>query len=45
VGNSRVWCQAHTGALGQMNRKKGSVDRVLKDWMRMKEDVNSAIAK
>lgn len=38
VGNSRVWCQAHTGALGQMNRKKGGVDRVSQDWMRMKED-------
>ena len=45
VGNSRVWCQAHTGALGQRNRKKGSVDRVLKDWMRMKKDLTSTITK
>jgi uracil-DNA glycosylase len=44
VGSSRVWCQAHTGALGQMNRNKGGVDRVSQDWMRMKEDLNSTTA-
>lgn len=38
VGKSRVWCQAHTGALGQMNRNKGGVDRVSQDWLRMKTD-------
>jgi hypothetical protein len=38
VGDSRVWCQAHTGAWGQMNRNKGGVDRVSQDWMRMKEE-------
>jgi len=24
---SRIWCQAHTGALGQNNRNRGGVDR------------------
>lgn len=36
VGSSRVWCQAHTGAFGQMNRNRGAGDRVSQDWMRMK---------
>ncbi len=31
-----VWCQAHTGALGQNNRNKHGVDRVTSDWNRMK---------
>ena len=39
LGGSRVWCQAHTGAFGQMNRNKGDTDRVARDWMKMKEDV------
>ena len=38
VGNSRVWCQAHTGAFGRMNRNKKGVDRISQDWLRMKAD-------
>jgi hypothetical protein len=30
-----VWCQAHTGPLGQNNRNRGGVDRVSADWLRM----------
>lgn len=37
VGGSLVWCQAHTGALGTMNRNRGGGDRVSEDWMKMKE--------
>ncbi len=36
---SRVWCQAHTGWLGQANRNKGGIDRVSEDWERMQRDV------
>ena len=39
VEGSRVWCQAHTGRLGQNNRNRGGIDRVSSDWARMKEDV------
>ena len=39
IGRSRVWCQAHTGALGQNNRNRGRVDRVTADWLRMKDDL------
>lgn len=39
VGQSRVWCQAHTGAFGQMNRNKGGADVAARDWMKMKHDV------
>lgn len=38
IGNARVWCQAHTGALGQNNRNRGGVDRVSGDWQRMRAD-------
>ena len=34
----RIWCQAHTGARGQNNRKR---ERVAEDWRRMKVDVSS----
>lgn len=37
---SRIWCQAHTGALGQNNRNRGGVDRVSRDWKAMRLDVN-----
>lgn len=40
LGRSRVWCQAHTGAFGQMNRNKGDKGRVARDWMKMKDDVS-----
>ena len=33
---SWMWCQAHTGALGQNNRGK---ERVVADWQRMKAEV------
>ena len=39
VGRSRVWCQAHTGAFGQMNRNRGGIKLVDRDWMNMKEDI------
>lgn len=42
LGKVRVWCQAHTGALGRNNRNKGGVDRVSDDWQRMKEDVGAS---
>ncbi len=35
-GPTRVWCQAHTGALGQNGRNRGGVDRVSRDWAAMK---------
>lgn len=38
IGESRVWCQAHTGAFGQMNRNRGDANRAARDWMTMKED-------
>ena len=37
IGISQVWCQAHPGALGQMNRNKGGIDRVSQDWRRMRD--------
>lgn len=39
IGPTRVWCQAHTGRLGQNNRNRGGVSRVPNDWRRMKADV------
>lgn len=38
-GRSRMWCQAHTGALGQNGRNRGGIDRVSQDWSAMKADV------
>ena len=35
IGGAEVWCQAHTGALGQINRNRGGIDRVSPDWERM----------
>lgn len=34
--SAQVWCQAHTGVLGQNTRNRGGVNRVSKDWQRMK---------
>jgi hypothetical protein len=45
IGKVRVWCQAHTGALGQNNRNKGGVDRVSHDWLTMKADVEATAIK
>ncbi|MGH9931417.1 MAG: hypothetical protein ACREA9_19595, partial [Pyrinomonadaceae bacterium] len=35
IGMTRVWCQAHTGRLSN----RGSFERVLDDWRRMKSDI------
>lgn len=37
-GRARIWCQAHTGALGQNGRNRGGIDRVSQDWLAMKTD-------
>ena len=37
-GESRIWCQAHTGARGQSNRGR---ERVAEDWQEMKIDFSS----
>ena len=39
VDRSRIWCQAHTGRLGQNNRNRGGVDRVSSDWKKMKDAI------
>ena len=39
LGRARIWCQAHTGAMGQNNRNRGGVDRVTRDWEAMRVDV------
>lgn len=39
IGNSIVWCQAHTGGLGQATRNRGGVNRVGKDWKRMRKSI------
>ncbi|HVS82244.1 MAG TPA: hypothetical protein VHE60_10985 [Pyrinomonadaceae bacterium] len=36
---TRIWCQAHTGYWGQLNRNKGDAGRVSRDWRKMKRDV------
>jgi uracil-DNA glycosylase len=38
IGRSMVWCQAHTGVLGQNNRNRGGADRVSHDWLKMKAE-------
>ena len=43
IGSTRVWCQAHTGALGQNNRNQDRVNRVPDDWLRMKADLVAAM--
>lgn len=40
VGNTQIFCQAHTGALGQNNRNRGGVDRVKEDWAKMRDLYN-----
>jgi hypothetical protein len=35
VGETKVWCQAHTGQQGRNFRNQGDVDRVSADWARM----------
>lgn len=41
-GATRIWCQAHTGQLGRNNRNRGGVDRVSRDWARMRQDLDRA---
>jgi restriction system protein len=41
-GETRIWCQAHTGVLGQNNRNRGGIDRVSQDWLAMKMDARLA---
>lgn len=38
--NARIWCQAHTGVLGQNTRNRGGVNRVSQDWQRMKAELD-----
>jgi hypothetical protein len=38
-----IWCQAHTGRIGQNNRNKGGVDRVTDDWATMASAYNSRL--
>ncbi|MEX2492213.1 MAG: hypothetical protein WD425_10675 [Nitrospirales bacterium] len=40
IGETRVWCQAHTGGRGQAMRNSGR-PRVPSDWKRMKHDYTS----
>jgi restriction system protein len=35
IGNTQVWCQAHTGQLGTMARNRAGADQVERDWARM----------
>jgi len=39
---SRIYCQAHTGQLGQNNRNSGGINRVHSDWDQMRVDYISA---
>jgi hypothetical protein len=39
--DARVWCQAHTGHWGQINRKRVGAGQVSKDWQRMKADLEA----
>jgi hypothetical protein len=43
IGTTRVWCQAHTGALGQNNRNRGGVDRVRRDWRKMQRILGNVL--
>jgi uracil-DNA glycosylase len=35
IGNTQVWCQAHTGQHGTNHRNRNGLDQVGKDWARM----------
>ena len=35
---SKVFCQSHTGQLGQNNRNRGGINRVKKDWKLMRSE-------
>ena len=39
---SKIFCQAHTGQLGQNNRNRGGIDRVQNDWASMRTDYLNA---
>jgi uracil-DNA glycosylase len=38
-GTARVWCQAHTGYWGQVNRRRTDKQQVCADWEKMKSSV------
>lgn len=40
IGSIQIWCQAHTGARGQNNRK---INRVNNDWNRMTKAYNKSL--
>lgn len=39
-GSTKIFCQAHTGQLGQNNRNRGGINRVTKDWTLMRSELN-----
>ncbi len=41
--NSKIFCQAHTGQLGQNNRNRGGVNRVEGDWHSMYVEFASVV--
>jgi uracil-DNA glycosylase len=40
---TQIWCQAHTGSYGRLNRNRGGIDRVTRDWARMAAAHNKAL--
>ena len=42
IHGAEVWCQAHTGALGRINRNKGGIDRVRADWEHMSDSLRTS---
>ncbi|MEM9412271.1 MAG: hypothetical protein AAGA30_14240 [Planctomycetota bacterium] len=42
VKGFQVWCQAHTGGMGQATRNRGRVDRVTSDWQKMERWYSSS---
>jgi hypothetical protein len=39
INQSRIWCQAHTGVFGQINRSRGKPSRTFEDWTHMRDSV------
>jgi uracil-DNA glycosylase len=42
IGNTQVWCQAHTGQQGTNQRNRSRVDQVEEDWARMASTCSGA---
>lgn len=42
ICDARIWCQAHTGHWGQVNRNRTAAGQVSKDWQAMKTDLERA---